>query len=307
MRLKKNIIVFIIGPTAIGKTRLSIKLAKKIQGEIISCDSMQAYRGMRILSQAPSTIETKKIRHHLICYLDPNKEYSAAIFKEKAAKLIDSIFKRKHIPIMVGGSGLYVKAIIDGLFPSPEADLRFRKKMERYISRYGSKAAHKKLSKIDPDSAKKIHPNDSRRIIRALEIHHSTGKTMSELKSNTKGLKDRYDIKIFGLTRPRDQIYSNIDLRVERMFEDGVLNEVKRLRREKLSKTARAVLGFKEISGYLNGEYDLQTAKKLLKRNTRRFAKRQLTWFRPDRRIRWFDTGRLTDEIIIKKILRSVK
>ena len=303
----KDTVIFIVGPTAIGKTRLSIKLAKTIKGEIISCDSMQVYKGMRILSQAPSQKERKIVKHHLVESLPPQKEYSVASFRKAASEFINSILNRKKVPIVVGGSGLYVKALIDGLFPSPKADIKFRKRMEKIVLKNGSKILYGKLLKIDHEAAKKIHPNDARRIIRALEIYHTIGKTMTELKSRTKGLKDKYDIKIFGITTPsRDDIYSRIDSRVDEMFEAGAIKEVKKLNRKKLSKTARAVLGYKEILGYLNGKYSLEEAKALLKLNTRHFAKRQLTWFKADKRIRWLDAARFSEENIIKKITREV-
>ncbi len=301
----KNIIVFIVGPTAVGKTCLAIKLAACVGAEVISCDSMQIYRGMRILSQAPSLTERRGVKHHLIGVLDPRKEYSAASFRSKASRIIKSVTERKRIPIVVGGSGLYAKALIDGLFPSPEADLKFRKKMEAFISKYGNKRLYKRLQKIDPPAASKIHPNDSRRIIRALEIYHLTGRTMSELKTETKGLNDLYRIKVFGLTKSRDEIYTAIDRRVDEMFESGAVSEVRKLKNRRLSKTARAALGFREIEGYISGEYDIETAASLMKRNTRHFAKRQLTWFRADRRIKWFDVSRMTDEEIVKIIIKE--
>jgi len=186
--------------------------------------------------------------------------------------------------------------------------MKFRKKMQEFIARYGSAKLHARLSKIDGCAAAKIHPNDSRRIIRAFEIYHSTGRTMTELKKETKGgLKNIYRVKIFGITRPRDQIYSAIEARVDRMFDHGALDEVMRLKKRRLSKTAGTVLGFKEISGYLDGEYDLKAAKDLLKKNTRHFAKRQLAWFRADKRIRWFDVSKMGEEGIIREIIRVYK
>ena len=295
-------LIFIVGPTAIGKTSLSIRLARRINGEIISADSMQIYKGMRILSQAPAGRERKGVKHYLVLALEPGKEYSAASFRKEAAEIIDSIIKRKKVPIVTGGSGLYVKALIDGLFPSPKADLKFRKKMAAFASRRGSGRLHERLAGIDPAAAGKIHPNDARRIIRGLEIYHSTGRTMTELKAGTKGLTSRYDIKVFGLTRPREEIYSAIEARVERMFEGRVIYEVKKLKRKRLSKTAKAALGFKEIAGYLDGKYGLDTAKYLIKRNTRHFAKRQLAWFRADKRIRWLDMSRMSEGAAVRKI-----
>lgn len=300
-------VIFIVGPTAIGKTRLAIRLAGRLKGEIVSSDSMQVYKGMRILSQAPAASQMRKVRHHLIGLLDPNRDCNVAYFRRKAAAIISRIVKRGRIPIVVGGSGLYVKALIDGLFPSPEADPKFRRTMERLAGGRGNATLYKRLTRIDPYSASRIHPNDTRRIIRALEIFHSTGKTMTELKALTKGLKERYDIKAFGLIRRREKIYSGIDSRTEMMFEEGIVDEVKALRRKKLSKTAKAVLGFNEISGYLDGEYDMETCKAMMKMNTRRFAKRQLTWFRADPRITWLDLDRIDEEAAVRKIARQVR
>ncbi|MBI4974305.1 MAG: tRNA (adenosine(37)-N6)-dimethylallyltransferase MiaA [Candidatus Omnitrophica bacterium] len=306
LKFKKSIIIFIVGPTAIGKTRLAVKLAKRIHGEIISCDSMQVYKGMRILNQVPTISERNGIKHHLAGVTDPEKEYNAAIFSKKAVRSIRSIIKKRKVPIVVGGSGLYAKALIDGIFPSPKADSAFRSDMNAFVARHGSPRLYKRLSKIDASAAKAIHPNDARRTIRALEIYHSTGKTMTELKRETKGLTDTNDIRIFGFTMPREDIYENINRRVDKMFGEGIVNEVKALKKRNLSKTAKAVLGFKEITGYLDGENDLETARKLLKRNTRRFAKRQLTWFRADKRVKWFDLKKYNDSAIIKNITKEV-
>lgn len=304
---RKKTVVFIVGPTAIGKTRLAIKLSKRIKGEIISADSMQVYKYMRILSQAPDASDRKAVRHHLVGLLDPRKEYNVSAFSGRASEIIDSLSRRNILPVVVGGSGLYIKALADGLFPSEAADLKFRDKMYALVSRYGSARLHKKLSSIDPEAALFIHPNDARRIIRALEIYHSTGRTMTELKKNTRGLKDTYDIRFFGLTRPREEIYSNIEKRVDRMFDEGVIREVKKLSGKRLSRTAKAVLGYKEITGYLKGKCGLEAAKDEMKVNTRHFAKRQLSWFRPDKRIRWFDVSRMSEKKIIDRITKEIR
>ena len=300
-----NKIIFIVGPTAIGKTGLAIKLAGRIRGEIVSADSMQAYKGMRILSQAPAAAQRKMIRHHLVGHVSADKEYSVAIFINEASRAITSILKRGHVPIVVGGSGLYVKGLVEGLFPAPVAVPEFRKRLQKYAAKNGSPKLHSKLADIDPGSASTIHPNDSRRVIRALEIYEYTGRTMTELKASTRGLKDTYDIRLFGLTAPREEIYSRIDERCDKMLTDGIVREVSVLKKKKLSKTASGVLGLKEISGYLKDEYDLEEAIKMLKMNTRRFAKRQLTWFRPDRRIMWFDVSRVSQGEIVKKMIKE--
>ena len=306
-RLKPTLI-FLIGPTAAGKTRLSMKLARRLNGEIISVDSMQIYKGMEITSQAAIGSKPGGIRHHLIGELEPSREYNVNIFRKKAENIIESILKRGKTPIVVGGSGLYVKALIDGLFPSPEADMAFRSRMMKYVKQHGSPRLHKELVKIDPDSAERIHPNDARRISRALELYNSTGKTMTALKLQTKGLGGRFRIKMFGLNMPRGKIYEAIDKRTEHMFEAGLAAEVKKLSKKRLSKTARMALGYKEVLGYIRGEYDLDEAKDILKMNTRRFAKRQLAWFRAwGRRVKWFDPGKTNDERILQIIEERVR
>jgi tRNA dimethylallyltransferase len=295
-----------LGPTAIGKTSLAVKLAKKIKGEIISCDSMQVYRGVNILSQAPSPKDTGSVPHHLVRSVSPLDEFSAAQFAKRARTLIKDIIRRGKVPIVAGGSGLYAKALIDGLFPSPEARPVFRKKMCALAARYGSAYIYEKLRKIDKDAARLIHKNDARRIIRALEIWHTTGKTMTELKKNTRGISATYDLKIFGLTADRETIYSNINDRVENMLKAGALREVKRLYKKDLSKTARLMIGLRELTGFLNGEYDLEAAAELMKRNTRRFAKRQLTWFKADKRIKWLDVSSLRADKVSEAILKEI-
>lgn len=305
MPLETKSVIFIVGPTAMGKTALGIKLAKNINGEIISCDSMQVYKGIQILNQAPAPKDTKKVRYHLIKFLSPARNFSVSQFINKARRLIKEIIKRGKIPIVVGGSGLYVKGLIDGLFPSPEADLKFRKKMHNLAACYGNKYLYKKLERIDPETARLIHRNDTRRIIRALEVWHGTGKTMAELKKETKGISDIYNIKMFGLTAPRDFIYSNINNRTDHMIDAAGLKEVKKICKKRLSKTAKAMIGLKELAGFFNKEYDLETARELIKRNTRRFAKRQLTWFRADKRIKWFDVSRIKENKIIEKIVKE--
>lgn len=302
--VKPNVI-FIIGPTAVGKTRVSVKLARRIKGEIISADSMQVYKGMAVISQAPRRADTSGVRHHLVAMLDPSSDYNVNVFRKKATEAIRAIVRRGRVPIIVGGSGLYVKALVDGLFPSPEADMAFRKKTERFIKKHGSPSAHKRLEDIDPASASKIHPNDARRIIRALEIYHTTGRTMSELKSQTSGIAGEFRVKIFGLKAPREEIYRLIEDRVDSMFGSGLIGEVKKLCKKRLSKTSSSALGIKEVTGFLRKEYGEDRAKEMLKMNTRRFAKRQFTWFKPDKRIKWIDTKKNSDLKIINMIKRK--
>jgi len=295
-------IIFLVGPTASGKTKLSLKLAKKLNAEIISCDSMCVYKGMDILTSKPTLANRKQIKHHLIDIIPPTREFSVAEYRSMALKKIEEILKRKKTPLFVGGSGLYVKAVTDGLFPSAEKDLKFRKKQGALAKKYGRYYLYKKLKKIDPDRAEKIHPNDLRRVIRALEIYHTEKRRPSELNRDTESLK--YDFKIFGLATERSKLYKNIEDRVEEMFKKGIVGEVKKLSKKTLSMTAGKALGYSEVLGYLKGEYSLEETKKLLKKNTRHFAKKQLTWFRPDSRIHWLSFQDL-DKTDIVRLSRS--
>ncbi|MFA4991245.1 MAG: tRNA (adenosine(37)-N6)-dimethylallyltransferase MiaA [Candidatus Omnitrophota bacterium] len=286
-------VIFLVGPTASGKTRFSIELAKELNAEIISCDSMCVYKGMDILTSKPTRLDRKRIRHHLVDIVSPEKEFSVAEYRKLALEAIEDILRRGKTPLFVGGSGLYVRAVIDGLFPSAEKDFKFRKRQEALAKKYGRGYLYKKLKKMDPVRAKKIHPNDLRRVIRALEIYHTERKRPSELNKNTEGLKR--DFRILGLNPARQELYKNIDDRVEDMFKKGIVGEIRRLSRRRLSITAKKALGYGEVLGYLKGGYPLEEAKELLKKNTRRFAKKQLTWFRPDKRIHWLGADGKSD------------
>jgi tRNA dimethylallyltransferase len=304
----KDLIVFIVGPTAVGKSAVALKLAKKINAEILSCDSMQVYKGMDILTSKPSRSARGRIKHHLIDILPVTKEYNVARYRNEALKIIRNIHGRGKVPLFVGGSGLYMSILIDGLFQIKAKDARVREKLYAQAQNLGSHYLHKKLTRIDPQSASGIHPNDTRRIVRALEVYLVSGNTLSELKKRRKGLDDDYKLKLFCLNEDRDRLYAKIDKRVDKMFRQGALNEARRLIRKKMSRTANLAIGLKEIRGYLDGAYDLDEAKRLLKRNTRLYAKRQLTWFRKDKRIDWLEVGvKDTASNIANKIFRRIK
>ena len=280
-------VIFIVGPTASGKSEVAVKLARKINAEIISCDSMQAYKKMPLLSGQPCPKSLKQIRHHLIGVLEPARQWDAADFAKRAKKEIAAVRKRGRIPLIVGGSGLYVQALSDGIFKGPGRNAGIREKLYRQAAKFGSAELHRRLKKIDPRAAAKIHRNDLRRIVRALEVFSLTGKPISELQKDISGIFSRYKTLIFGLNFPRPVLYRRIEKRVEAMFKKGAVAEVAALERVRLSRTAAKALGIKEIQGHLNGIYSLTEAKERLKKNTRRFAKRQCTWFKKDRRIRW--------------------
>jgi len=302
----KHKLIFIVGPTATGKSEIAFKLAKKLKTEIISCDSMQVYRCMDTLSQSPPQPWQKSIPHHLIGVLNPRREYSVAQFRKNAFKYIKRITRKKKIPVIVGGSGLYMKALIDGLFPSPKKDIKLREHLKKESEKKGPNHLYSKLKEIDPQTASTIHPNDLRRIIRALEVYYLTGQALSMHKKKTKGITSDFDIYIFGLNMARNSLYEKINQRTDHMFRRDLINEVKKLSKKKLSITARASLGYKEIQGYLTRQYDLDEAKELLKKNTRRFAKRQLTWFRAEKRIRWIDLDKFTPLEVVKIIKHEI-
>ncbi|MEK6714573.1 MAG: tRNA (adenosine(37)-N6)-dimethylallyltransferase MiaA [Candidatus Omnitrophota bacterium] len=287
--INKPKVIFLIGPTAAGKSEFAVRLAKKINGEIISADSVAVYRGMDIISSKPSMRLRKQILHRLIDIVTPSKEYNVAKFLKEANKKIKEIIKRKKIPIVVGGSGLYIDSLLFGIFKEGVKDAVLRRRLEDEARKYGSEYLYNRLKEIDPEAAEKIHPNNLRRVIRALEVCLLTKGKFSQIKQKRNGLLDKYGVKIFGLNFERNKLYKKIDERVDKMFEQGLVKEVKGLLKKKLSKTARQALGIKEVGGYLVGEYDLERAKYFLKRNTRHFAKRQLTWFRRNKDIIWLD------------------
>ncbi len=292
MPLHKSRIIFLVGPTAIGKSRIAGRLAAKINAEIISLDSMQIYRGLDILSSQPSRQMQNKISHHLLNIVNPDQEFDAASYRKLALKKIKEIHKTGKIPLFAGGTGLYLSIVIDGIFKDVKKDPGLREKLFAQAAKKGSLYLHKRLERIDRIAAEKIHPNDTKRIIRALEVHKLTGKPISLLWKSRKGLdRQKYDILIFGLNKDREELYRDINQRVEDMFTRGLLNEVKTTLAAKPSLTCRQAIGIREIQGYLCGQYDLETAKELIKKNTRNYAKRQLTWFRKDKRVIWLDAS----------------
>ncbi|MCM8792634.1 MAG: tRNA (adenosine(37)-N6)-dimethylallyltransferase MiaA [Candidatus Omnitrophica bacterium] len=301
-------VIFLVGPTATGKSELGIKLASRIKGEIISCDSMQVYKGMEILSAVLPPVLRKKIRHHLVSYVSPKYEYNVVKFQRDAIKILKDIIKRGKIPIFIGGSGLYYKVLLDGIFTQQTHDKRLREKLYKEAKAYSSYFLYEKLKRIDPQSSAKIHPHDLKRIIRAIEVYEKTGIPISTWQKRTKGIINEYDVRIFGLLRSKDVIFKRIQERTERMFRAGVVEEIKRLLRVKLSKTAQQAVGIKEISGYLNSLYPLEEAKRLIVSNTLKLVKKQLTWFKRDKRINWINIrDNQTDDEVIKIILDEIK
>lgn len=293
-------LVFLAGPTAVGKTAVSFHLARLLDAEIISCDSMQVYKGMDIGTGKPAASLLRKVPHHMIDIVSPFRNFSVADFRKQAIGCVNKTEASGKRVIFTGGTALYMKALIDGLFPSPAADYALRRELLAREKAKGSGYLYKELCKIDRPSAKLLHPNDTRRLIRALEVYIKTGIPLSKLKKKTKGLKLKYKIKVICLNRNREKLYSMIEDRVDAMFKRGLLKECRRLNKKRLSMTARQALGYSELFDYLNGRISLKEAKELIKKNTRNFAKRQLSWFRNDKRIEWIDVdGKTPKEIAV--------
>lgn len=284
--MKKPLIV-IVGPTAVGKSQSAVELAKRIEGEIVSCDSRQVYKYLDIGTAKLTKEERRKTPHHLIDIIEPDEEFNAFLYARKAHKAISEIQGKKKIPILVGGSGLYVRAVINGIFPGAGKNDKIRKRLRKF----SSNTLYRKLKKVDSEIASRFHPHDRVRIIRALEVYELTGQSISALQEISKGKKPIYNLTMIGLKRGRKELYQRINERVAEMIKEGLVAEVRGLLQRGFSQDLIALkgLGYKEIIGYLDGKYDLKEAVRLLRRNSRRFAKRQLTWFNKDKRIHWIE------------------
>ncbi len=276
-------IVVITGPTAVGKTDLAIYLARQLKGEIISADSMQIYRGMDIGTAKPTPVERKKAPHHLIDFIDPRETYSAGDFQRDARERIEKISSKKNLPLVVGGTGLYIQALLYGLPAGfDKKDPNLRHELREIAAKEGREFLHKKLRQCDPELASRIHPNDIQRVIRGLEVFKLTGRPLSELQKENQSGELPYRVGGYVLNRPREELYQRIDWRVEKMIEEGLEEEVRGLVNKgcNLGHTAMQGLGYRELYLYLQGELNRDEAVQLIKRNTRRYAKRQLTWFK---------------------------
>lgn len=287
----KNVIV-IVGPTCSGKTTLSLKLAQKIPSEIISADSRQFYRFLNIGTAKPSKKNLQKVPHHLIDFLDPSENYDVSLFERDAEKLIDQIINKNKTPIVVGGSGLYIKALIDGIFDTADKDEEYRKELLQKRKEFGNESLYDELKKVDPVSAAKMLPQNWKRVMRALEVIHTTGEPIwKHHKEQSSQREKKYTFTQSGLNWERSILYKSVNSRVDEMIDNGLVDEVKNLLKSGYNKHLNSLntVGYKEIIRYLDGEFSLDRAIELIKRNTRHYAKRQLTWFRKDKRIKWFD------------------
>jgi tRNA dimethylallyltransferase len=292
----KSPLICIVGPTAVGKTEIAIQLAQHLDAEIVSLDSRQIYRGMDIGTAKPTPDQQQAVPQHLIDCVDVDQPFSVAEYQRLADTAIAEIQERGKRTMAVGGAGLYFRGIIDGLFDGPGADAEIRAKLQREADEHGNVALHERLRRCDPEAANRVHPNNRVRVIRALEVYELTGKPISVLQGQWKTNEPRYPFRAFGLNIPRETLYQRIEERVDRMVEAGLIEEVKGLLDQGYPRNCVAMqsFGYKELIDYLDRNRTLHEAITLLKQNTRRFAKRQLTWFRNDPRIEWLDTSQFS-------------
>ena len=294
--MNKPKVIVICGPTASGKTALSIELAKKINGEIISCDSMQIYKYMDIGTAKPTLEEQKEVKHHMIDFVEPNQRYSVAEYKKDAEKSIEEILLKGKTPIIVGGTGLYVDSLIYGIeYPEIELDEEYRKQLEKEIEEKGLESLYNKAKEIDSKAMEKISPNDKKRIMRVLEIYMATGKTKTEQEIESRTHEVKYDYKVFAIKMDREKLYERINKRVDMMIEKGLIEEVQNiLKKYDKFPTAMQGLGYKEVVEYLEGKKTKEEMIDKIKMQTRRYAKRQITWFKKNKQTIWIENNELS-------------
>ncbi len=307
--MNKKPLIILTGPTSVGKTALSIALAKEVGGEIISADSMQVYRYMDIGTAKITEPEMQGIPHYLIDELEPDEEFNVVRFQQLTKQYMQKIYDNNKIPILVGGTGFYIQAVLYDIdFTKNDTDTSYRKELEQLLDSKGADYLHQLLTEIDPDSAKAIHPNNSKRIIRALEFAKLTGSKISEHNEEQKGKVSPYNFCYFVLNKDRAKLYETINHRVDMMLEQGLLDEVKGLYAQGYNRSLVSMqgLGYKEILAYLEGEITLEDAIEILKRDTRHFAKRQLTWFKRERDVIWVDKDNFASETDVLTYLLTI-
>jgi tRNA dimethylallyltransferase len=300
--LKQKLLV-LCGPTAVGKTELSLQIAENFSCEIVGVDSMQVYRYMDIGTAKPTTAERSRIKHYLIDVVDPDDNYTLGRFIKDAEEAIETIYSHKHIPLLAGGTGLYFKGLLEGVFDENiyaaedesgrggKKNNSLKQKLRQRIQKEGNEALHRELAEVDPESGKRIHPNDTQRIIRGLEIYYTTGLPWSNHLKKHKIRNTRYQVLKIGLTRPREELYARIDQRVQLMANEGLLAEVKKLLAMGYGKELKAMqsIGYRHMLNFIDGSWTWEQALELLARDTRHYAKRQYTWFNNDPEILWHD------------------
>lgn len=307
----KRPLIILTGPTAVGKTDTSISLAKAVNGEIISADSIQIYRYMDIGSAKITREEMDGVPHYLVDELNPDEEFNVVIFQKLARQAMEQIYKRGHIPIITGGTGFYIQALLYGVdFDETETDNDYRKELEQFAKEHGAQALHDMLRKVDEASAEAIHPNNIKRVIRAIEYHNQTGEKISLHNEAQRQKKSPYQFAYFVLNRDRSILYDRINRRVDSMLEQGLVEEVKKLLSMGYDRSLVSMqgLGYKEVSAYLEGEMTLEEAAEIIKRDTRHFAKRQITWFKRETEVDWIAMDEYTAVAeVVKELVRRLK
>ena len=289
---KKKPLVILTGPTAVGKTELSIKLAKAINGEIISADSIQVYKHFDIGSAKVTKEEMDGVKHYLIDVLEPDEEFNIYVFKKLALEAMEEIYAKGKVPIIAGGTGFYIQALLyDIEFLEEEGDKTYRHMLEKKAEDEGVTVIHNMLKEVDPEAAKEIHENNLKRVIRALEYYHETGMRISDHNKEQRQKESPYNFRYYVLNMDREKLYSRVNLRVDIMAENGLVDEVKKLKEMGYGKELNSMqgIGYKEIRDYVDGVYDYETAIETLKKNTRNFAKRQITWFKREKEVVWLN------------------
>ena len=300
--MKKPLAVVVLGPTASGKTSLGIEIAEKLGGEIVSAESMQIYENMDIATAKPTVQERSRVPHHLVGFVPMGEKFSVAKYKEKATQTIDDIISRGKLPLVVGGTGFYIDTLVKNtqFFDYEESDIR--EKLEERCEKEGIDVLFEELKEIDPKTAERLHINDSKRIIRALEVFHLTGKTITDQEEESHLTESKYRWCLIGLrAQDRQYLYDRINLRVDMMLKDGLLKETKDFFSRKISSTAAQAIGYKELKPYIDGYITLDQAVEKLKMESRRYAKRQLTWFRRNTDINWLDIDILKGDALIER------
>lgn len=306
----KQPLIILTGPTAVGKTSLSIRLAKAVGGEIISADSMQVYRHMDIGSAKITEEEMDGVPHYLIDVLEPEEEFNVVVFQDMAKKAMEEIYAHGHIPIVVGGTGFYIQALLYDIdFKDNEEGVDIRRELEALAASHGAERLHQMLAEIDPASAEQIHANNLKRVIRAIEYFRQTGERISEHNQKEREKESPYHFLYYVVNTDRDVLYRRIDRRVDQMMENGLIQEVARLKEMGCRRglTSMQGLGYKEILDYLNGGCTLEEAVHVLKRDTRHFAKRQITWFKRERDVRWLNLPEFGNDVsrVLEKIIED--
>ncbi len=300
--MKKELVVVVAGPTASGKTSLAIDIAEKFDGEIVSADSMQIYKKMNIATAKPTEYELSQAKHHLIGIIDPDEEFSVAMYKEKAISAIKDIISRGKLPVVAGGTGLYIDTLINNTTFLDYGKTDIREKLEKEAEEKGIKFLYERLRDIDPETYSRLHINDRKRIIRALELYYATGRTISEQDELSHLNESEFEWCVIGLTaKDRQFLYDRINLRVDKMLDEGLIEEAEDFFASDISNTAKQAIGYKELKPYFDGYVTLDEATEKLKMETRRYAKRQLTWFRRNKEINWIEIDCLNGVALIEK------